>query len=258
VKDIIKSSLGIETEGYTHQLFFYYPAKGGIFFLIDSIKKNVKNIRPNFNIKKIKKHHGGWLVSDGDTTKKFDRIVSTIPLQELIKCLDDVPKAVREAADNLKYNSLVTLGICIGEKEKTNMSWLYMPQSDVLFHRLVYLNNYSKLTAPLGKSSLIAEFTYNEDSNIGKMSDAELKKHTIRALKDKLGIDTVTNIVVFRTEYAYVVYNLNYCKDLKIIKDYLHKLGIVLCGRFGEHKYMNMDECIKSAKTTAEEMNKYN
>ena len=29
-KDVIKSSLGISTEGYKHQLYFYYPKKGGI------------------------------------------------------------------------------------------------------------------------------------------------------------------------------------------------------------------------------------
>ena len=29
VEDVIKSSLGIETEGYIHQLYFYYPRVGG-------------------------------------------------------------------------------------------------------------------------------------------------------------------------------------------------------------------------------------
>ncbi|MDD4126252.1 MAG: NAD(P)-binding protein, partial [Methanomicrobium sp.] len=41
VEDIIKSAIGIETEGYTHQSVFTYPIKGGIEALADSIKKPV-------------------------------------------------------------------------------------------------------------------------------------------------------------------------------------------------------------------------
>jgi len=38
IEDIIKSALGIPTEGYTHQLYFYYPKYGGIQSLIKSIE----------------------------------------------------------------------------------------------------------------------------------------------------------------------------------------------------------------------------
>jgi protoporphyrinogen oxidase len=39
IEDIIKSSLGIQTEGYTHQLHFYYPKVGGIQALIKSLEE---------------------------------------------------------------------------------------------------------------------------------------------------------------------------------------------------------------------------
>ncbi len=37
VENVIKSSLGIETEGYTHQLNFYYPKTGGIQAIISAL-----------------------------------------------------------------------------------------------------------------------------------------------------------------------------------------------------------------------------
>ncbi len=41
-KDIIKSALGIETEGYTHQLHFYYPKTGGFQTLPRTLKNMLK------------------------------------------------------------------------------------------------------------------------------------------------------------------------------------------------------------------------
>jgi len=30
LEDVIKAALGVESEGYTHQLYYNYPAHGGI------------------------------------------------------------------------------------------------------------------------------------------------------------------------------------------------------------------------------------
>jgi UDP-galactopyranose mutase len=40
-----------------------------------------------------------------------------------------------------------------------------------------------------------------------------------------------------------------------LAKNYLKKLGIYLCGRFGEFEYLNMDACIERGLKVAEEMN---
>ena len=54
--DILKSAKGKKTEGYKHQLFFYYPKKGGIQSLFDSVKElnNKVQIINNVKIKIIK------------------------------------------------------------------------------------------------------------------------------------------------------------------------------------------------------------
>jgi protoporphyrinogen oxidase len=63
VEDIIKSSLGMETEGYTHQLYFYYPKFGGIQALIRSLERKIsRKIVTNFEVKKIKREARAWLI----------------------------------------------------------------------------------------------------------------------------------------------------------------------------------------------------
>ncbi len=86
IEDVIKSSLGIETEGYTHQLYFYYPRDGGIQALVTSLEAKVKDqIIKNFNVKKIDKKHEKWHISDGKSERVYDDVISTIPVVELVE-----------------------------------------------------------------------------------------------------------------------------------------------------------------------------
>ena len=75
--DIIKSSFGIPTEGYRHQLYYFYPKTGGIQSLIKSLElKKAGPITKNFTVKRITKEGGKWAVSDGSREKIFDKIIN--------------------------------------------------------------------------------------------------------------------------------------------------------------------------------------
>ena len=93
VEDIIKSSLGIETEGYTHQLHFYYSRTGGIEAIIRALETKIgkEKIILNFPVKSVSYEDNQWIVSNGQIEKSFDRIVSTMPIQNLVGAVD-VPK----------------------------------------------------------------------------------------------------------------------------------------------------------------------
>jgi len=175
LEDIIKSALGISTEGYTHQLYFYYPKFDGIQSLIKAFTKPIKSrIITNFEIRKIKSEDDRWIVSDGKREFVFDKLISTIPIPELVRALDDVPREVVEASNNLKYNSLITVGIGIDKPKINNFSWIYIPDKDVLPHRVSFPSNYSPYVAPKGKSSVLAEITYREGDGISIMSNREI------------------------------------------------------------------------------------
>lgn len=218
VEDIIKSSLGIPTEGYAHQLYFYYPKVGGIQSLAKAFEEPIKDkVITNFEVKKIKKEDGKWIVSNGNKEFGFNKIISTIPLQELIKALEDVSMEVIEAVNNLKFNSLITVGIGVDKPKLNDFSWLYIPDKDVLTHRVSFPSNYSPYVAPQGKFSVLAEITYREGDEISKMKDKEIAERTVEDL-DRLGIinkDDVILTTVYRFKYAYVIYDLEYKKTLK-------------------------------------------
>jgi len=255
LEDILKSSLGMETEGYTHQLYFYYPKFGGVQALIRSLEGKVNGkVVTNFEVKKIKREDGKWIISNNKREKLFDKIISTIPIHNLINALD-APEEVKNAANNLKYNSLITVMLGLDVKKLNDLTWLYIPQKDALTHRVSFPSNYSPYAAPKGKSSVLAEITCNIEDETWKMDDEQIANQVVDEL-NRLKIIDKTKVCfskVKRMEYAYVINDLEYDKNIRIVKEFMKRMGIDLVGRFAEFKYLNMDACIKNAiKYTAE------
>jgi protoporphyrinogen oxidase len=257
--DVIKSSLGISTEGYTHQLYFHYPKTGGIQALIDSLEKKAGRIGRGFSISSVRKVADKWVVSNGTRKKVYDRLVSTIPVPELINALDKVPKEIRQAASKLRYNSIITVFIGLNIPELNPYTALYVPSKEIEPNRLCFMNNFSEHNAPKGCFGVMTETTIHSDK-LEKETDEELATRTIEGLH-RLGIlnkDEIIYTKVFREKYAYVVYDIDYQKNIKILRDYLEQRGILLCGRFGEFEYLNMDACVKRALELGKRLNDEN
>jgi protoporphyrinogen oxidase len=260
VEDVIKSSLGINTEGYTHQSNFYYPKVGGIQSIIKALEKpKSSTVIKNFEVKSVKKNLSGkWVVSNGKNIYEFDRLISTIPLQELLTSLDKPPVEVTNAINDLKYNSLITVMIGVNVPKLNDISWLYIPDEREIFNRVSFPSNYSNKVSPFGKSSILAEITCFGENSIWNMEDSEIMKIVINQL-DGINIiekNTVSFCELRRLKYAYVIYDFNYNKNIKIIKKYFYDLGIELVGRFSEFKYLNMDACVRSSMELAEKINR--
>ncbi|WOF16590.1 NAD(P)-binding protein [Methanoplanus sp. FWC-SCC4] len=251
VEDIIKSAIGIETEGYTHQSVFTYPVNGGIEALTQAIAEPVlSKIRTGFCVESVRENKDGegFVISDGKEDIICSRVINTLPLQVLLPCLENIPDDIKTACNDLKYNSIACVGIGV-EGELSDISWLYVPQTELgKFNRISFPSNYSTEVAPKGCSSVLAEITYNEGDDVSKMTDEELIDHVTEGLI-KMDIITDKNLVRYSTverfEFAYVVYDTEYQKNIKTVREYVEALNIDLVGRFSEFEYINMDGCIR-------------
>ena len=250
VEDIIRSAVGIETEGYTHQAIFSYPVEGGIEALIRAIAEPIlSTIRTDFVVTSIRKEESGFAVSDGRETIHAERLVSTIPLQNLLPCLFGVPAGVQAACDALRYNSLCSVFIGLSG-EVPDISWLYIPDEEAgLFNRISFPSNYSTKVAPQGHSSILAEITYNSGDGVSQMTDDAVIDSTVQSLIAAGIIPSQNNVVytgIERQEFAYVVYDIDYQKNIRIIREFFREQKIDLVGRFSRFEYLNMDGCIRS------------
>jgi protoporphyrinogen oxidase len=249
VEDIIKSAIGIETEGYTHQAVFSYPLDGGIGALVKAIARPVEQFtRTGFKVSSVKKSGKSWIISNGKESVAADRIISTIPVQHLLPCLEGVPARVHDACRSLKYNSLVCVNV--GYKERVpEISWLYIPDPALgRTNRVSFPSSYSRHVAPAGHSAVLAEITHQPGDEVAGMTDAELTEEVVGML-ETMQIGKREDVVftsVERQPFAYVVYDLNYQENIAIVKEYCESFGIPLVGRFSQFEYLNMDGCIRS------------
>lgn len=249
VEDIIKSAIGIETEGYTHQAVFSYPLDGGIKALVRAIARPIEPcIKTGFRVTSITKSGGIWQISNGDERIQADQCICTMPVQHLMSSLDGVPREVKNAADALKYNSLVCVNIGINGSVP-GISWLYVPDPAVgRTNRISFPSGYSRHGAPDGCSAILAEITHQPGDNVADMTDDELISEVVDMLQSMqiLHNDQIVCSSVERQPYAYVVYDLGYQKNIAIVKEYCKEIGIPLVGRFAQFEYLNMDGCIRS------------
>lgn len=249
VDDIIRSAIGIETEGYTHQAVFSYPLDGGIEALVKGIALPiVSKIRTGFSVTSVKKAGNKWLVSNGAETLEADRVISTIPIQHLLPCLEQVPAEVTAACRALVYNSLVCVNIGI-RGGIPPISWMYLPDKKLgKTNRLSFPSNFSAHAAPPGCSSVLAEITHQPSDEVSQMGDDELIRE-VTVMLAEMNICTPDRIVhtsVMHQPFAYVVYDLAYQQNIATIKDFCTHAGIPLVGRFSQFEYLNMDGVIRS------------
>ena len=260
LEDVIKSAVGIQTEGYTHQLYFYYPETGGMQALIRAMESKIPNIYCNFIVARVERRGKKWLVSNGKEEREFDELVSTIPIFDLVNALDNVPDRVLTALNNLKFNSLIAVMLGLNQPRINEFTAVYFPDKDFLPNRVGFPMNFSEHNAPPGKSSLVAEITANEGDGIWELSNDDIIERVSDGLHQRKIIDRgrICYSKVMKSKYAYVVYDLSYQKNIRLVRDYIDKIGIRLCGRFAEFEYLNMDACIERGRAIAEHMNRLN
>lgn len=248
-RDIIKGSLGFTIKDKKHPAFFYYPRVGGISTLIETLENGIhNNIIRSFNVDTIRKEHGRWIISSGSRKRSYDKIVSTIPLPDLVRVLE-LNGSIANAATNLKYNSLITVMFGLNAPKPNGLSWLYIPDENTFAHRISFPSNYSPRAAPEGKSSIMAEITCNLGDVLWTMNDADIVEQVTTQLhKGKmLNKKDICYSKVKRSQYAYVIYDLKHQKNVGLIRERLKSIGVDVVGRFAEFEYLNMDDCVRHA-----------
>ena len=113
--------------------------------------------------------------TDGSATS-YDELITTMPLTELVKIIDDCPDEVLTAALDLKSTSGLFVGIGVAEPCPSTKCWMYFPEDDSPFYRVTYLSNYSpEMTPGPGHFSLLAEVSVSEhkpeDRGFGDRAD---------------------------------------------------------------------------------------
>lgn len=250
-EEIRRSAAGETVDGYVHQLYFSFPSEGGIEAVVKGFINRLSSkceIRCNQNITKvIKKDDGFDIIVNGETIHA-DKLMSTIPVQELTRVYDS-PEQVRKHVNDLRYNSIIIAFVKTKEDLSGDNFAFMNPEKDIIFHRISKMDFLGEKYKS-DSATYMVEVTYRENDYIDSLTDEELKHRIAEGLK-KIEFVEKDNDVEFinitRHQYAYVIYDINHKTNMDVIRDYYAKEGIVLNGRFGNFEYWNMDRVIRES-----------
>jgi UDP-galactopyranose mutase len=250
LEDMKKGVEGKQDIDFGPNAVFHYPKCGGIGKLAEEMAKKIR-VCFEAEVTRLKKVQEGvetFFVKNGYEKKSIsNRVLSSLPLPELVKILDEVPTYVTKAASNLVYNSIVCINLGIDRQKITDKHWLYFPENDVVFNRVSFPMNFSPYTTPKGKSSLLVEVTFRDEvKNLEEITDIVLDDLVkINILNENEKVEVCDSSIF---QYAYVIYDMNHQKNVTEIHKYLLENNIIPIGRFGEWEYFNMDKAIQSGK----------
>lgn len=250
LEDVLKSAIGISTEGYLHQLHFSYPKEGGYEALVQAFAQRARGpIHTHCEVIRLSGGPGNWEVETSQGLKRYETIVSTLPIHELAKVWGGFPAAAREALTHLRYNSLINVMLGIKVSERHPWTALYVPDPDIATHRISFMCNFSEHCAPEGYEAVMAEITTNPGDGIHELSDEAVISRVLSDL-DSMGVVRPEDVVyrrAIRFEYGYPVYDLDYFQQVDRLRRAVAEAGVHLLGRFAQFDYINSDTCVERA-----------
>ncbi|MCX5792468.1 MAG: NAD(P)-binding protein [Elusimicrobia bacterium] len=252
---------------------FYYPDSGSGLIYESMQARLGKNTAGKLTLNTCPleiKHDGKDILGvvlkdpDGKRLEVSPRdVISSIPITELISLFNPAPGGkVLEACRRLRFRSHVSLLVTINKRSVFQDQWIYFPDKETPFCRVMEPRNFHPGLAPAGKTSLLIEFFCWHGDDIWSASKERLLGLSLVHLKTAglLAEEDISGSFVHREKYAYPVYDLGYKENLHVVKDYFRKFKhLQLIGRAGSFKYNNQDHAIEMGILAARNVleNKY-
>jgi protoporphyrinogen oxidase len=192
-----------------------------------------------------------------------DYLVSSIPVRDLIACLQTEDAQIERIADRLPYRDFVTAGLLLRRMNTTNNpksdnsengmppdNWIYVQEPDVRMGRIQVFNNWSPaMIADPSTIWLGLEYFCREGDDLWSMDKGQFTDFAANELA-KMGLierkDVIDGTVV-RVPKAYPAYFGVYAEFDKI-RAYLDTFpNLYPVGRNGMHRYNNQDHSMLAA-----------
>ncbi|MFZ5894259.1 MAG: protoporphyrinogen/coproporphyrinogen oxidase [Myxococcota bacterium] len=246
LEDVLKGALGLEDPKLGYNAEFLYP-RLGIGALADAMARKLPPIA--FETAPSRIHARARELSFGERRVRYDVLVSSAPLPDLLRCIDELPPEVAAACDKLRATHLNYLDVALDCPAKKDFHWAYVPEAKYPFYRVGCYTHFSSALAPPNKASLYVELTSREP--------APLREVLSRVLPGliEMGVINSADDIAFarlrRLDHAYVIYDRNYDAALEVIRPFLDSMRIISCGRYGAWNYSSMEDALLFGRDAA-------
>ncbi len=185
----------------------------------------------------------GLRLADG-TLRRYDAVISTMPLTLLAKQLPSLTAGEQRAIDSLTFRSTILVYLHIDAADLFADNWIYVHAPELAVGRITNFNNWGPgLNAGARTTAIAMEYWCNEDE-VGLLADADLIARATRELAATSFARGATVIGghVVRIPRCYPVYRRGYKRELDTIIGAFRRVeGLHVIGRYGAFKYNNQD-----------------
>jgi protoporphyrinogen oxidase len=251
LEDVLDGALTGKRKKMGYNAVLWYPLKGGIESLPAAFLPHVSKPKLNSEAIKIDLKRKAIILKD-DRRVHYEWLVSTMPLNQLMKIASPIPREVREATRRLRHNSVLNINFGIQGRNVSERHWIYFPERKFSFYRVGFPHNFSPHQAPRGSSSVNVEISYTRENPVSvkeavRQSREDLIKSKILHKADKIVVEKCLQIPC-----AYVIYDHDRAGGLQVIQKFLDENAIFSVGRYGAWEYSSMEDAILHGKRTAD------
>lgn len=181
----------------------------------------------------------------------YERLISTLPLPELLKRIIDLPAHLREAGERLRYVSVYDVNLGVARGNISDQHWVYFPEEEFPFYRVGFPMNFSASWGPQGTSSLYAEISRLPGETFSPEEALELVVQGLVRCGILREDDAILARDVRPIRYAYVIHDAERRRVLPWILETLAEKGIHSIGRYGGWGYFSMEEALLEGQRIA-------
>jgi protoporphyrinogen oxidase len=261
--EAVKNSI-FKGKGNKHKTLvdqFAYPTGGtGMVYerMADYVNKHNGKVYLKTPVQRVLTENGkanSIELSDG-TIKKFDHVISSMPLTLMVTRLPDVPDNIKKLAESLTFRNTILVFLHVNAKNLFPDNWLYVHSSDLQMGRITNFCNWvPEINNGKDSTIVVLEYWCYDNDKMWKDSDADLVSLAKTEAKKTglLGDAEITDGFVYKIPRCYPVYSKGYKEFLKPVEDYLSTVpDLSVIGRYGAFKYNNQDHSILMGLLAAE------
>jgi protoporphyrinogen oxidase len=253
LEEVLRGAISPTAPNVHYITNFRYPEKGGFQSYLNKFLP-LGNLKLNHELVSIDARTRELHFANGVATK-YDALVSSIPLPDMIRMIKGAPQDVAEAASRLACSTCILVNVGVNREDLSKSQLTYIYDDDICFTRLSFPHMFSRNNVPPGTGSIQAEVYFSSKYKPLTSKPDELIQPVIKDLR-RMGLIREDDKVLFSNarllKYANIIFDLERAPALKTVHGYLDDLGITYCGRYGDWGYMWTDESFKSGEQAAE------